>query len=438
MEGESFPDRISRLETELRLCGNDIMEHITGLYSNNITENVNLKNDPRNAIKMLQHDVIDCLQSASERSLAREEYTSDVDNCRDLMDIISRVSIISTKLVQCEEAVGGSDLLLAHKLISEIKVLLVEIPAPNTEIGTGAVCKILSQEARLLRSRLQARMKRLLCNCIVFEYGRLSITKRLKGMLRGCGEDVLLESSIELCDIWTALVGIGSAKEIVDLVVENIWQYLLRPLWKERRPQSPHSFTNEDRAEIIFDNVVRDYAMSAISSSGSDKSDMHMGASRMPFPQLLEQISQILSFMWTEVFCGNEDIIQIASAKFYGDHNNPSSFSITEILVDTLTSLMPKNEGDLIVFQRIIEKPCKDFEVKLLALGLYPSVEAPKSVPTSGSIITGKKSQSLSDVVVDMNSRFADVRRKEILGRGRDLLLSGKNGTVYMYISLRM
>jgi hypothetical protein len=156
------------------------MEHISGLYSNNIMGIVNLKNDPRNAIKMLQHDVIDCLQSASERSLIREEYASDIDNCRDLIEIISKVSIISTTLVQCEEAVGGSDLLLAYKLISEIKVMLVDIPAPNTEIGTGAVCTILRKEARLLRSRLQARMKRLLGNCIVFEYGRLSITKKLK------------------------------------------------------------------------------------------------------------------------------------------------------------------------------------------------------------------------------------------------------------------
>eukprot|EP00596_Hydrurales_sp_CCMP1899_P008559 CAMPEP_0119049468 /NCGR_PEP_ID=MMETSP1177-20130426/64842_1 /TAXON_ID=2985 /ORGANISM="Ochromonas sp, Strain CCMP1899" /LENGTH=658 /DNA_ID=CAMNT_0007026749 /DNA_START=596 /DNA_END=2572 /DNA_ORIENTATION=- len=268
-------------------------------------------------------------------------------------------------------------------------------------------------------------MKRLLGNCIVFEYGRLSITKKLKGMLRGCGEDVLLEDSIELSHIWTALVGIGSAEESVGFIVENIWQYLLRPLWKERRPQTPHSFTSEDKAELIFDNVVRDYAMSAVHSSG-DKSDIHtIGASRMPFPQLLEQISQILTFMWTEIFCGNEDIIRLASVKFFGG-DLPSS-PLIDTLIDTLTCLMPKNEGELTVFTKSIEKPCKDFEVKLLALGLYPSIDRLKSGNVS---IIGKKPQSLSDVVVDMNSRFAEVRRKEILGRGRDLLLSDYHNTM--------
>ena len=222
MEIDSFPDRINNLQAELKKCGNEIMTHISGLYSDKSSV-MNLKNGPRNAIKLLQHDVIDVLQSSQERTNIREEQVADIDNCRSLIDIITRVSEISTKITLSEEAIGGSNLLLACKLISEVTTMLTEMPAPNTEIGTGEVCTVLRKEARLLRSRLQARLKRLLGNCVTCECGRLIVTKRLKGMLRGCGEDSLLESTIELADIWNALISIGSAEESVIGIVESIW-----------------------------------------------------------------------------------------------------------------------------------------------------------------------------------------------------------------------
>ena len=47
----------------------------------------------------------------------------------------------------------------------------------------------------------------------------------------------------------------------------------------------------------------------------------------------------------------------------------PSSFLLTP-LIDCLTNMVPKNEIELIQFQKSIEKPCQDFEMKLVALGL--------------------------------------------------------------------
>ena len=226
MEIDSFPDRISNLQAELKKCGNEIMTHISGLYSDDNIGTMNLKNGPRNAIKLLQHDVIDCLQLAQERSNIRNDYMPDVNNCRSLIEIISKVSEIATKISQAEETIRGSNLLLACRLISEVKSMLTEIPAPNTEIGTGEVCKVLRKEARLLQARLLARIKRLLGNCIVCECGRLSVTKRLEGMLRGCSEDSLLESAIELSDIWTALISLDSAEESANAVVDTILKVL--------------------------------------------------------------------------------------------------------------------------------------------------------------------------------------------------------------------
>lgn len=226
MEVESFPDRIRSLQAELKKCGTEIMTHISGLYADNTTGVMNLKNGPRNAIKLLQHDVIDCLQVAEERSSIRNEFASDIDNCRNLMDIISKVSDISSKITQFEDTIGGCNILLACRLITDVKSMLTELPAPNTEIGTGDVCTILRKEARLLRSRLQARIRRLLGNCIICECGRLNVTKKLRGVLRGCGEDSLLESTIELSDIWIALISLESADESVYSIVESVWQVL--------------------------------------------------------------------------------------------------------------------------------------------------------------------------------------------------------------------
>lgn len=227
MEVDSFPDRISVLQAELKKCGNEIMTHISGLYSDNSCGTMDLKNGPRNTIKLLQHNVVDCLQIAQERSDVRNSYAPDVENCRSLIEVISKVSDIATKISLAEEAVGGSHLLLACDHISAIKEMLTQIPAPNTEIGTGEVCSVLRKEARLLRSRLLARIKRLLGSCIVCECGVLTVTKKLKGMLRGCSEDSLLESPIELSDIWTALISLGSAVESVDDIVDTIFQVII-------------------------------------------------------------------------------------------------------------------------------------------------------------------------------------------------------------------
>ena len=47
----------------------------------------------------------------------------------------------------------------------------------------------------------------------------------------------------------------------------------------------------------------------------------------------------------------------------------PRSF-LLDPLIDCLTNMVPKSESELIQFQKSIEKPCQDFELKLVALEL--------------------------------------------------------------------
>ena len=50
-------------------------------------------------------------------------------------------------------------------------------------------------------------------------------------------------------------------------------------------------------------------------------SSIGVGASvsscKMQFPQLLEQISQVLTFMWSEVFCGNTEVRTLSKTPYF-------------------------------------------------------------------------------------------------------------------------
>ena len=420
---ETLLQRITLLRQDLKTCSEDVVAHVTSLYApteNN--PNVNLKNDPRNAIKMLQQEVLDCLETAQDRGNYREKFATDVESCRSLMDVINHVSIASEKIVRCDEAVGGVDLKLACQLITEVKKSLEMLPGTNTELGTGAVCRVLRRESRLLSSRFQAKLRRLLSNCIVCECGRLTVTKRLKGMLRGYGEEMILDDSIDLSDIWACLVSINCAKEIVHEVIDSVWQALIKPLWKERRAQSPHVYVGDEHSELVFDNVVRDHSL-LTTGSGNSSASVPLGACRMPLPQLLDQIQQVLSFVVTEVFMNNSNIMELAAVQF----TSQGSLPLMTVLMETLTALVPKNENELSTFQRLIEKPCKDFENKLDALGFLTTSSSPSSSQNNPQ---QPHLSPLTNAVQEMRCRFADMRRKEILGRGRDLLLSDYHNTM--------
>ena len=426
-DDSSLAQRIVSLKAELELVTQDIVSHVSSLYNPENDAAINLKNDPRNAIKVLQHEVLDCLETAQERGAYRERFAADVEQCRTLMDTISQVASASDKVVRCDEAVGGADLQLARKLLAEVRQALDALPAPNTEVGTGAVCRVLRREARLLNARFHAKLRRLLSNCIVCECGRLSVTKRLKGMLRGGGEEMILDVGIELADIWACLVSIDSAEESVRGVVDSVWQAVLKPLWRERRAQAPHVVLGDEHSELVFDSVVRDHSLSAAGGGGGGGAGAVLpGACRMPLPQLLEQVGQVWSFVATEVFTGHVGVVALAAAQL----EPAGALPLVPMLVDTLTALVPKSEGELAGFQRAAEKASKDLEAKLSALGLLQGSDSFSSSSSSSSRSSRSRSSRLSDSVSELRHRFADMRRKEILGRGRDLLLSDYHNTM--------
>jgi hypothetical protein len=66
---EVFEERLSNLKTELVSYGREIILHITTLYTNQVPQaRFDLKNDPFNVLKVLQHDVTEVLQQSKQRA----------------------------------------------------------------------------------------------------------------------------------------------------------------------------------------------------------------------------------------------------------------------------------------------------------------------------------------------------------------------------------
>lgn len=105
-------------------------------------------------------------------------------------------------------------------------------------------------------NRFLARLRRLFNECVIVECGRIYVAKHLVGMVRG--EDVLIETPIRLHDILAALERTDSAYEVIDALALSIWRDMLKPLWKEKKMVASKIFTDDDRAEIIYENVVRE------------------------------------------------------------------------------------------------------------------------------------------------------------------------------------
>ena len=67
---ENIEDRIAAIHSELTTYRLEILKHVKALHSQNVSNfKVELKNDPRNAVKVLRQDVLDLLGSSQENSL---------------------------------------------------------------------------------------------------------------------------------------------------------------------------------------------------------------------------------------------------------------------------------------------------------------------------------------------------------------------------------
>ena len=164
----------------------------------------------------------------------------------------------------------------------------------------------------------------------------------------------------------------------------------------------------------------------------------------MPLPSLLESLGQVFSFLWSEILCGNEVvgertrlhtyihtyihlivaivvpfIHQVAAAIGAKMNASNSSYSIVTVLMETTSLLLPKVETDIPSFKGSLEQPFKEFEDKLALFHFAESSDG-KASPSA----------SLSWYLSDLGARYVEIRRREILERARELVLSDYHNTM--------
>lgn len=173
--------------------------------------------------------------------------------------MLTNISHLGEKLLECEKCINLCKLKAACILIGEMADILQSLPGTNTEIGSGVVCSILRREKKFLQSRLISKLKRLLNECVQYEYGRICVSKQLVGVLRS--EDVIIDDPIELSHIWECIVSVSRLEDFVEDMLKCLWKFLIRPLWKEKKAQTPSISNASNRAEFIFENIAREQSV---------------------------------------------------------------------------------------------------------------------------------------------------------------------------------
>lgn len=266
-------DRIRALKTDLVTYGREITDHISALYSSQRSkqDSFNLKNDPLNMLLMLKHEMNDILKVSEEHVEYNASHRSEMKECNDLVETLSNIAALTDLILDCEKAISTFSFVSACDFIDQIRSAMEKLPTKNTDIGGGNVCTVLRNEFRLLNSRLNSKLRRCFAECIHFEPGRVSVCKVLRGLLRS--EDVVLEdaSPLLLADLWAAAARCGRADEAVRDVLDKFFHCLLRPVWSEKKPQTPQVTADGDAgAELVLD-------LAAEAAEG--KSDRHFDSS---------------------------------------------------------------------------------------------------------------------------------------------------------------
>jgi hypothetical protein len=336
---EQFNQRLSSLKADLALYGDDIVAHINSLY--NVTtmgSRFELKNDPFGMLGVLQVDVAELLKETQLKADFKTAHAADIDECKRLITVLSHVSQTVDKITECEALVTKMSLIAACNGLSQLKVLLDGLPSPSTELGIGKVCQVLCKEQKLLQARLRAKTVRIFKEAVQFEFGRVTVHRELKGILRA--EDAIIQDPIALRDVWRALEQLEQEGSAVDLVLSSTWTYVLKPLWREKKLQAPRTSRLEEPSvsELVLDSVLREgKALESASSRTGGKKGLfthlptveptcthecflmmvtawgrhtypELGQCRMPLAQLLEGLGQVFSFLWMEVLYCNDRV----------------------------------------------------------------------------------------------------------------------------------
>lgn len=457
---DDIDHRLKGLKADLKSYGDDILNIVNAQYGDSINNlNIDMKNEPRNSIYILRQDLTDIL--SQQMITSNEEKTNvnrnidvnkDLKYCENYLEMLETVTMACDLLEEVDALIESSDLKKICETLNELKIVIKRLPNESTDFGAGYVCKHLRKEYGIVKSRFYIRLKRLLDCCISISAGRLHIKKELCGVVPD--EDYIIDSPISLQDIWKSLLAMENATDCINYFVSNLWLNLVKPLWKERKSPPVKSLITHATAEFLIELSVKESSITSSAFSDSFDSDNHLSVSksiqskdksqllcRMPVPSLLDLLGQVLCFCFVEVFSGIESLSQIVAKALFSP---PQSLLVS--LYDTILLAQPKMESDLHLYQKSLERPIKELEKRLITYNLFGyhslQINSDQTVDAAGkeardyileqlkklenrSTYKGiSNEQPLTTLLQQLNNRYLEFRRKEILSQAREYILA--------------
>lgn len=272
---ELIDDRIASLRSELENYGQDVLNLVQAIYGNHTLQSsvkYDLKNSPFQMIHLLKQEVIEMVKQSQEQSSYFQQHQQSLSYCQQLTDILSLITTIIDHIQLFETYLRELKLLACYQQLQAISEEIDKLPHNHHDsknassssfsssvsmslIGAGKVCASLRNEQKLLRGRFIAKLRRLLSEAIVCDYGSIVVHKQLSGYLRS--EDKVVEEPVTLADIWKSVLAVECTHQVLDAQLTDIWSLVVIPLWKEKKSQSPNVTTSQDRAEFTLGSVAR-------------------------------------------------------------------------------------------------------------------------------------------------------------------------------------
>ena len=447
---EFYDQRLACLKTDLNAYGIEIVDYINSLYSINNTTTTNMlssindstqrtydvKSDPFNILSVLKIDLNEIIQESQSRNEINAMYKNEIDECSKLTKVLSTIADLIDKLSECENLINKMSLIPACHLIDQITLGMSQLlPSTDKGIGSGRVCSVVKQENKLLYHRLTSKINRIYKESVQFDYGRIIVYSELRGLLRS--EDTILLEPLLLTDTWSSINLCRLNDSIIDEILKNIWIFIVRPLWHEKKAPSMRLNRIDDNCiEFIVDNILQDYKPNNNNSSSSSRDHslndsllanpfINLGPCRMPIIQLLDSLNQLFSFLWIHVLCSNKLAAEAIAVRL-----NTAPIALISTIIESISYQLPKSESELSAYRRSLEVPCRVFETKLYSIGLihYSSTNS----TTDDSIIDHDNAiiGPLTEYIMKLPSIYSDLRRKEILKLAREVVLSDYHNTM--------
>jgi hypothetical protein len=319
-----FDDKIVNLKAELTSYSKDIMVLLNGIYGSNSfptshkgeETKYDLKNNPLQMIQYLKLELTELLEQSQENKEILKRYENDLNYCNELINILNNISKIIDLFNSIELLLSKCKFVDASEVLIKLENEINALPKLNQEINSGYIYKIIRNERNLIKIRFKNLMRKIFNEFVVIETGSVKIQRKISDYLK-CEEKVL-DQPILLKDILTAIENVDFVSDIIDEITDNIWKLLLVPLWKEKKVQAPSISVNNEYAEFILASILRGFESSSLqnhhpavggdSNTSSFAGEIALGVSKLPLPDLFDYVGHLITFIWSEMFLGNEAV----------------------------------------------------------------------------------------------------------------------------------